>query len=260
MPRAGRRAFTRSARRNSPVICSTPRTYAAGDQRTSRSVRVTPRPGYARTMSRLALRWGSRRRGGACRAQVVPQDELASQMRNARQTRPSRVATAATRLPRIRVEIRATRRAVERRRRPRTTASMPTPPAARQEMRRGANVALSLVKIAAIAPSGQWGNRVRADEPRPRATANQPGPGEGGAPGDASQRGSNANGVESEEIQRTLSKAPALAPVNPETRRRKRFGVGLESLDWRGRETRGFRRFDRRRRGSGSHRPRRRQP
>jgi hypothetical protein len=130
--------------------------------------------------------------------QVIPQDELASQMRNARQTQaqqggdssqpgsptqsgdPSN-ASAQSSIggdPGSGVDASA--------------SSGSDGDAARSE--RGAQPGES-GGDSAEGQSGQSSESGRATAP---GDADQPGPGEGGAPGDASQRGTNATGVESE--------------------------------------------------------------
>ena len=129
--------------------------------------------------------------------QVVPQDELASQMRNARQTQAQQggdsgqpgsqnqsgdpsdtgAQSSAGGDPGRGVDANA--------------SSGSAGDATRSE--RGAQPGEN-GGDSAEGQSGQSGQSGRATAP---GDADQPGPGEGGAPGDASQRGSNANGVES---------------------------------------------------------------
>ena len=109
--------------------------------------------------------------------QVVPQDELASQMRSARQTQAQQGERAASPAHQVRAEIQAK---PAPRRVPAATpeaASMPTRPAARKVMRRGTKVALSPVKMAAKA---RMDNRVRADRLPPLERRISPGLGKAG--------------------------------------------------------------------------------
>jgi hypothetical protein len=130
--------------------------------------------------------------------QVIPQDELASQMRNARQSQTQRggdssqsgsqtqsgdpsdagAQSSAAGDPGSGVDASA--------------SSGSEGDAARSES--GAQPGENGGESAA-GESGQSSESGRATAPE---DADQPGPGEGGAPGDGSQRGTNANGVESE--------------------------------------------------------------
>ena len=128
--------------------------------------------------------------------QVVPQGELASQMRSARQSQaqqggdssqsgsPStetaiRLIPAPSRVPAVTPE----------------AASMPTRPVAPKEMRRGTRRGAQPGENGGESADGQSGEGGRATTP---GEADQPGPGEGGAPGDTSQPGANASGMQSE--------------------------------------------------------------
>ena len=135
---------------------------------------------------------------------------------------------------------------------------MPTRPAARKEMRRGTNVALSPVKVAAKAQDGQSGEGGRATTP---GEADQPGPGEGGAPGDTSQPGANASGMQSEGDSASAQQGAGAGTGEAGDPTGEEGAASAADLEvGAGEDPADVRRFDRRRRGSRSRRPRRRQP
>ena len=95
---------------------------------------------------------------------------------------------------------------------------MPTRPAAQKEMRRGANVALSRVKMAAIARKDSRGNRVRADALPPPGTRISLGPVKVGPLGMRPNVGRARMVWRTTETQQALNKAPAPALVKLVTR------------------------------------------
>ncbi len=161
--------------------------------------------------------------------QVVPQDELASQMRSARQTQAQQGGESSqSSSPSSERRSERRRRPVERRRRPRKRRRCQRVQRLAKEMRRGTNVALSPVKVAAKA---RMDNRVRADRPPPPETRTSPGLGKAGLLGMRPNLGRTPVAWRAKETRQAPNKAPAPALVKPGTRPEKQGAASAADLE-----------------------------